>query len=218
MPLLPDSGTKVETAHHYNGRRWTSKTLPILVDSGAGADMSASSATSIWAWGYNPKNSATETLHYNGRSWRVVGLPGKLVPAGYTTEPEQLLAESPTNAWATVDAYSGSSVGAIVLLHWTGHRWYKITGKLPAGALTGPIASDGRKGLWLVTESSAGVRDFAHYRAGKWSSTRVPAATAGAIDITALGLIPGTRSVWASGIVSLGFGTTNGAVILKYGV
>jgi hypothetical protein len=69
-----------------------------------------------------------------------------------------------------------------------------------------------------VTESTAGVRDFAHYQAGKWSSVKVPAATAGAIDVTSLALIPGTHSLWASGIVNLGFGSTGGAVILKYGV
>jgi hypothetical protein len=216
--LTENFGTKVETAHHYNGRKWTSKTLPILVDSGAAADVSASSASSIWAWGENQKTSATEILHYNGSRWSVTSLPRNLAPAGDSIQPEQLLAESTANVWATVDAYSATSAGPVVLLHWTGHRWYKVTGKLPAGTLAGPIASDGGRGLWLVTESTAGVRDFAHYQAGKWSSVKVPAATAGAIDVTSLGLIPGTHSLWASGIVNLGFGSTGGAVILKYGV
>jgi hypothetical protein len=217
--LTENFGTRVETAHHYNGRKWTSKTLPILVTSGAFADgVSASSAASIWAWGYNVKTMAAETLHYNGRSWRVVSLPGNLVPAGDSTQSEQILAQSRTSAWATVDAFSATSVGPVVLLHWTGHRWSKITGKLPAGALTGPIAPDGRGGLWLVTENAKGVRYFAHYRAGKWSSVKVPAATAGATDINSLALIPGTQSLWASGLVNLGFGTTSGSAILKYGV
>jgi hypothetical protein len=218
--LTENFGTKVETAHHYNGKKWTSKTLPIVVTSGSYANgVSASSAASIWAWGDNLKTSAAETLHYNGRSWRVVGLPKNLVPAGYTVQSEQILALSPTSVWATVEAYySATSVGPVVLLHWTGHRWYKITGKLPAGMLTGPLASDGSGGLWLVTENAKGVRYFAHYRAGKWSSSKVPAAMAGAIDINSLTLIPGTHSLWAAGIVNLGFGTTSGAVILKYGV
>jgi hypothetical protein len=215
--LTENFGTKVETAHHYNGKKWTSKTLPIEVAGAFASNVSASSASNIWAWGYNQQNSATETLHYNGRSWQVVGLPGNLVPAGDDSEPEQMLAESPASVWATIYDYSGTSVGPVVLLHWTGRRWHKISGKLPAGTLTGPIAPDGSGGLWLVTDNTKNVPYFAHYRSGKWSYARVPAATAGAVGIGSLALIPGTHSLWATGIVSLGFGSNSGAVILKYG-
>jgi hypothetical protein len=58
------------------------------------------------------------------------------------SEGEQLLAESSTDVLATVYAYKGNSDGPVILLHWNGRRWSKVTGKLPSGALVGPIAPD----------------------------------------------------------------------------
>jgi hypothetical protein len=208
--------TRQETAHHYNGKTWTARPLSISVDAGSGADVSSSSASDIWAWGYDIATSTAATLHYNGHAWRVVPLPAHLVPSGVSVQPQQVLAESASNVWATVSAYSSTSAGPVVLLHWNGHLWRKVTGKLPPGTLTGAIASDGHGGLWLGGASGTSPY-LAHYRAGKWTRQPVPAAKKGAVDLSALTLIPGTRSLWGAGPVGLGFGTTAGAAFLKYG-
>ncbi len=210
-------GTMQETAHHYNGRRWRSQMLPVSVGGGSFASaVSSASPSDIWAWGYDQATSRYVTLHYDGRSWRKIPLPASLAPPGVTTTGDQVLAESPSDAWASVGAYSAGSVGPVILLHWNGQRWRRVTGKLPAGALTGPIAPDGDGGLWLAAKTTAGVAYFAHYQAGKWTRTLAPAAPGGALEMTALALIPGTHSLWASAVVDLGFGTTNGAAILRH--
>lgn len=67
----------------------------------------------------------------------------------------RVLAESSTNVWATVEVETGSPV--FVLLHWNGHRWHLVTGRRPAGELSGPLAPDGRGGVWLAAYSPAHV-------------------------------------------------------------
>jgi hypothetical protein len=211
-------GTKQETAHHYNGRSWRSRKLPVSVGGGSFADAASSASPSdIWAWGFESATSRYVTLHYDGRSWRTIPLPANLAPPGVTITGEQILAVSQSDAWASVNAYATGSAGPVILLHWNGRHWRKVTGTLPAGALKGPLASDGDGGLWLVTQTTTGVSYFTHYLAGKWTRSRVPAAPGGALDVTALALIPGTQSLWASAIVDLGFGTTKGAAILRFG-
>lgn len=73
-----------------------------------------------------------------------------------------MLAESPTNVWATAD--NTMSTGSIILLHWNGHAWAKIGGRLPKGQLAGPIAADGSGGnaLQLIggTKTVLGTGDL----------------------------------------------------------
>jgi hypothetical protein len=215
--LTENSATKKAAAEHYNGRTWTAKPLPIEGDSGSYADsISSSSAANIWAWAYDSAHSDWAMLHYNGSAWRVVRLPAHLAPSGVTLLGEQVVAESRSDVWATVDADSGSSPGPVILLHWNGHQWRKATGRLPAAALVGPIASDGHGGLWLVSQTKTSEY-FEHYRAGTWTRQRLPAVPGGAVSMTALALIPGTRSVWGTGTFGPEFEATAGAVILKYG-
>src|ERR1039457_2121870 len=153
-------------------------------------------------------------LHFTGSAWRVLPLPAGLLPARRTILPEQMLAESPTSVWGTVYAASGSSRGPVLLVHWKGPVWRRGTGRLPAGSLTGPIAPDGQGGLWLCGEGPGGAGFLAHYRGGQWTQGPAPAA---ALSVTALTLIPGTATLWGAGTTGEGFGTSKGAVILRYG-
>lgn len=123
---------------------------------------------------------------------------------------------SGSNVWATAYSYGRSSPGPVLLLHWTGHAWHKITGWLPAGSLSGPIASDGHGGLWLVTETATRSY-FEHYSGGIWTRKPLPGVPGGAISVSALDLIPGTRSLWGTGSVNAGFASSSATVILKYG-
>lgn len=212
-----DFATGQPYAEHFNGTSWTETKLPASV-SGAGSTKlaSASSATNIWTWAWN--GTSETTMRYDGTKWQKVGLPANVVPAGKTLLAKQILAESATSVWATVDAWSAKAgYGPVVLLHWGGHGWSKVTGTKPAGALSGPIASDGHGGLWLGAETSAASPFLLHYRAGVWTKYKSPADPDGTVILNSLTLIPGTQSVWGVGIVAMHPDSSDGSVIVKYG-
>ena len=89
-----------------------------------------------------------------------------------------------------------------------------MTGRRPAGTLAGPVAADGHGGLWLGADRPAGAGYLLHYRAGKWTTAAVPARRAAAV--TGLTLIPGSRSLWGTAVIGAGYGSSRGAVILRY--
>jgi hypothetical protein len=67
-----------------------------------------------------------------------------------------------------------------------------------------------------VTQASA--PEIFHYSNGTWTTDQVPASRAGVVSPTALSLIPGTRSLWGTGVLSpTSLGHTKGAVIVKFG-
>lgn len=130
---------------------------------------------------------------------------------------------APRGAWVALSGFIGSSpnLGG-ALLHWTGSKWVNVNVPSPTLGL-GPLARDGRGGLWLVSSSSTSfclhacdVNAMFHYNAGTWSKTPIHVP---GLAITGMRLIPGTTSVWASGTnvaVPGGQGDTVG-VMLKYG-
>jgi len=214
-----DFTTSQDFASHYNGSAWTATVLPAEPDGGSSVELeSASGPGNIWSWAYNPTLKRDTTLHYDGHHWVTVGIPANLVPSNQSLDAEQILAESPVNVWAT--ANNNQLSGSIILLHWKGRGWGRITGMLPKAELAGPIASDGHGGLWLEAYS-AGTSSrkyfLEHYSGGKWTRYSLPASPFGPIALSAMHLIPGTRSVIAVGQLSPVFGTTKGSVILKYG-
>lgn len=211
-----DFKTSQETAEHYTGSAWKPTVLPVQVDGGGLTGLvSASGPGNLWTWAFNPKNSKATTLHYDGHHWTVVGIPANLVPSTQHLLGKQILAESPTNMWAT--ANNNEATGSIILLHDKGRGWSKITGKLPKGQLAGPIASDGNGGLWLEAYSPSFTFFLLHYTGGKWTRYNLPSDKFGAIDLRSLRLIPGTRSVLGAGVVSTAPDSTTGSVVVKYG-
>ncbi len=204
------------SAEHYNGSTWTPTVLPGQVDGGGLTGLiSASGPRNIWTWAFNPQNSKTTTMHYDGHHWTLVGIPANLLPSGQQVLAKQILAESPTNVWAT--ANNNKARGPIILLHWRGHGWGRVTRNLPKGELAGPIAPDGTGGLWLEAYNPNFSYFLLHYANGKWTRYAMPADKFGAIQLWSLRLIPGTKSVLGAGVVGLNPGGTNGAVVVKYG-
>ncbi len=178
--------------------------------------MSASSARNIWALTYVENKPAS--LRYNGSKWQIIRFPRNLAPAGTTLGGQQILALSPKSAWATVSTETKTGPGPLVLLHWNGSRWSKVTGKLPADSLAGPIAADGNGGVWLSAVSRAtAVPLILHFSRGKWSTSKVPTAHGKVVAIQDLTLIPGTRSVIGTAIIP-GLGeSTDGTAVIKFG-
>ncbi|HEY7147339.1 MAG TPA: hypothetical protein VH637_24080 [Streptosporangiaceae bacterium] len=209
-----DSKTRKETAFHYNGRKWRGTRLPVSMGSGGSVRLaSATSRHNVWAWGYDQRRGRWVSLHFNGRKWRVIGLPAGLLPAGRTVLPEQMLARSRKNVWGTVYAASGSTRGPVVLVHWNGHHWRRVTRGLPAGGLAGPMAPDGHGGLWLAAMRPGGAGYLAHYRHGHWYEAAVPAA---AVSVSALAHIPGTSWLWGAATAGTSPGSSRGSVIMRY--
>ena len=206
-------------AHHYNGSRWTATRLPAAATNGSGSEpASASSAHNVWTWAFNASTRKYETMRFNGSRWQIFGLPAHLAPAGQQVQPQSMVAVSPTNVWATAYTTSLGVAGPVILLHWQGHGWTKVTGALPSGALSGPAARDGLGGIWLGAVSQGGAPEILHYRNGTWTTDQVPASTAGVVSLTGLSLIPGTRSLWGTGLLNrTSLGHTSGAVIVKFG-
>lgn len=212
-----DFTTSIAQAHHYNGSSWTATTLPALVD-GAGLTglVSGSGPGNIWAWAFNRTLGTTTTLHYDGQHWTTVAIPAHLVPSTQFLDAKQILALSPVNVWAT--ANNGRTAGSIILLHWQGHGWRRVTRNLPNGEeLAGPIASDGHGGLWLEAYGRSGAYFIQHYSGGKWTRYDMPSSRFGPVQLFSLHLIPGTSSVIGAGFLNFTDAGTNGSVIVKYG-
>jgi hypothetical protein len=214
-----DLASSKGVAHHYNGSAWTTTRLPAAAVNASGSEpASASSARNVWTWAFNATSGRYETMRFNGSRWQIFGLPAHLVPAGQQVLPQSMLAVSATNVWATVYTTGLGVAGPVILLHWQGHGWAKAAGPLPSGALVGPVAKDGLGGIWLGAVSQGSAPEILHYRNGTWTTYQVPASTAGVISLTGLSLIPGTRSLWGTGLLSrTSLGHTNGAVIVKFG-
>lgn len=125
---------------------------------------------------------------------------------------------SPKSVWATIGTETKAGLGPLVLLHWNGSRWSKVTGKLPKASLAGAIAADGNGGVWLAAVSRAtAVPVILHFSRGKWSTSKVPTFDGKVVGIQELTLIPGTRSVIGTGIIP-GLGeSTDGTAVIKFG-
>jgi hypothetical protein len=209
--------TRKETAVHYNGTAWTPTPLTVTLGGGGTARLvSSSSRSNVWAWAYDVRHRRWVSLRFNGRAWRVIPLPATLLPARHTVVPEQMLAESAASVWGTVYAATTGSRGPVVLVHWNGRRWRRVTGRRPAGTLAGPVAADGHGGLWLCADRPGGAGYLLHYSAGTWTTAAVPARGGTAASVTGLTLIPGTRSLWGTAVMRAGSGGSLGAAILRY--
>lgn len=179
--------------------------------------VSATSDSNIW--GLTLIGSDTPaSLRYNGTKWQVIKFPRRLVPAGKTAYARQIFAQSPTSVWASIFVNSAKAVGPLVLLHWNGHRWSKVGGKLPQAALSGPIAPDGSGGLWLGATNTAFTKALLlHYAHGTWNVRRAPTRDKLLLSVMSLALAPGTRSLLGTAVIGLSFGSNSGSAILTYG-
>jgi hypothetical protein len=109
------------------------------------ADVSASGPANAWAVGADAETGfqkgAPLILHWNGRAWSKVALPGVLRP-GFLGS---VSAGSRSDAWALGTDRSGA-----VLLHWNGRRWRTVgfPGERTATMMSVAAAPGGR--AWMV--------------------------------------------------------------------
>ena len=212
----------------YNGKAWVDAPSPGISVTSA----SAASPTDIWVIGAKPgaPKSAWPMVasHWNGTKWTTSALPSVPVPGKNKGEPLSIVAGSATDAWAFgyIPAPGGSIVpnSGLVLYRWNGAKWSPV--KFPyAESQAFSVSPDGQGGIWLWDEVDPGHHDFLVHdsSSGHWSEVKMPRpAGAFSAQIGSFEPIPGTRSVWASGIASVPIpvgnnpGGTEG-LILKYG-
>jgi hypothetical protein len=161
---------------HLHGRTWTR----VSGLAGSIASASALSPRDIWAVG----GSGGILLRFNGRSW------GQVRSKALTGLQFGALALSPGNVW--VD-------GGPFLLHLRGTAWTRV--RFPSWPVTPfSLAPDGSGGLWMnnfAISASVGPTVDHVSRPGKWRQYRVPRAGL----MYSLSHIPGTASMWGTGVV-----------------
>jgi hypothetical protein len=215
-----DFTTKTYYSYHYNGKAWTRRKLPYEIDANTNTELvSGTSDSNIWALSFTGPGGTANAVRYNGKKWLVTKFPSGLAPVGYTLYTSGIYAQSPTSVWAALYSSGKHGYGPLVLLHWNGTRWSKITGRLPAAALQGPMTSDGRGGLWLYAYTRSGLGGlFLHYSGGHWTTYKAPTARAShqMVDAVGMALVPGSRTVLAVGDLDPTFGGDSGAAVLEY--
>jgi hypothetical protein len=228
---LDRNAEKSYYAARYNGRDWVKVALP-----GSPEQVSALAPDDIWVLGATPASAATANpvtilMHWNGTSWTSVPAPRDTVPAGTTVDNGELVATGPREAWLVRQEQRVGSDGQTVitgayLLHWDGTSWARVSIGAPAQTIVEAMAADGQGGLWLAGVSAASIStgEFYHYSGGHWTQAAIPGGTLNGTPRVGLSggitAIPGTRSLWASGTMVTGAGTSatpSSGVILKQG-
>jgi hypothetical protein len=216
--VTDDIPTQRGYAFHFNGAKWSRQSIPAAPDANSDEGIvSGTAGNNVWALTF-AKGGAPEAVRYNGRNWKLTPFPAKLAPKNDTLESKEILALSPTDAWATLQLQGTAKlVGPLLLLHWNGRSWSRIAGKLPNAILAGPLASDGHGGVWLsATNAAFTAAELLHYSGGHWTTYTVPTDHGKLLDITGLSLVPRTRTVLGTAIVNYGPGGSDGSVVIEY--
>ena len=166
-----------EGVFHFNGRSWAeiSSTL-----SGG----SATSDQNVWAF------NGTQVAHYNGRKWTEANVAGLFPPStGGHVAPAVtgVLALSPNNVFAAGTGgggAGGAGGGPAVVLHFNGHSWSRAAVG-PSVLAPGSLASDGRGGLWMTSDTHENFEVLLHYSAGQLVNANEPFKSVASIPGTA---------------------------------
>jgi hypothetical protein len=202
-------------AAEFNGRGWSTKSVP---GSGEVTAASAVSATSIWAVvGTSALDAGLlsfavarpSVIHWNGTSWRAAAAQPTKLPAGasltaVTAGPGDAVWIAGTAATSTGTAQFTDKL--------TGSSWQAAPADLkdPAsGSSCGAgLAPDGHGGLWALELCVVpGAFKLWHLTGRKWSGPASPKFGASKAELFQLAAVPGTGSTWAAGAVLRGKGS-----------
>ena len=157
------------------------------------SDVSAESATDVWAVGSSRSHTLAE--HWNGSTWRRVTTPN---PAPRSDALDAVVAVTPTDAWAA--GRDGVGGNGRLLLHWDGSVWRRTP--LPRGASHATIrdlAALSPSDVWAVGASSHGATRTLHYDGSSWKL--IPSPTPAATTSSVLAAVAASTSAdaWAVG-------------------
>ncbi len=191
-------------AARYNGHAWAKVRMPAVP-----IGVSAAAPGDIWALG----PGISSVMHWNGTKWGTVGLPLLPLPVGAKVAYSNITAVGPKDAWLMRSITLPKSVlPDTAMMHWNGNAW--LTAPSPADSV-GSLVPDGHGGLWAdgINFNPGGFWYIYHLAGHRWTMFTPPGVFIHSPeDLT---WIPGTRSVWATGLALGGKGDFG--VILKYG-
>jgi hypothetical protein len=164
-----------EGVFHFNGRSWAK--VASTLQGG-----SATSDRNVWAYG------GAQLAHYDGRKWTETNVAG-LFPtsSGATVAPvlTGVLALAPNNVFATGVGWGGHFGGPAVVLHFNGQGWSRAAagpGVISSGVT---LASDGKGGLWMTSDTHENYQVLLHYSAGQLVNANEPFRSVASIPGTA---------------------------------
>jgi hypothetical protein len=205
-------------AARFDGHAWRKVSLP-----GEPEAVSALAVSDIWAAGPSRKTLGSAhpvniLMHWNGRSWSTVRLPGLKLSGPASGQISGLVALGPRSVWAGVP--TGGTVSRLrgLLLHWNGKTWRRVSapvGSFNFPSANAPIVQDGHGGLWMQANgaSSPFPLFLYHYSNGRFTRQRLGIN----LNLDAFARIPRTRSVWAVGLGANAQDTALQAIIAKDG-
>jgi hypothetical protein len=164
-----------EGVFHFNGHGWAKVSSTLQGGS-------ATSDRSVWAF------SGTQLAHYDGRKWTETNV-ARLFPAstGGRSAPSLtgVLALAPNNVFATGVGWAGVGGGAAVVLHFNGHGWTRAAAGPTVINSAVTLASDGRGGLWMTSDTHQNFEVLLHYSAGRLVNANEPFMSVASIPGTA---------------------------------
>jgi hypothetical protein len=198
-------------AWHYNGSTQSWKQYR----SGRGLlGGSALSPSNIWAYG------AKSVAHFNGSSWKSRSVASLLPRRTELCNPHLsgIDALSSRNVFVTATGGCQDVGGPLVLLHYNGSQWKRLSIPKNLGA---PVAvvSDGSGGVWIpVMTGFPGFGTMEHYSDGHLHSATMPIAKKH-LALFAASTAPGSTAAFAAGYYrpSLSNPSSFTGEILEYG-
>ena len=204
-------------ARHWNGSSWAQATTPspgtrdnVLLA------VSGTSPNDVWAVGwyrdlpYGNRTQHSLVLHWNGSAWSRVASPDV---GDAQTVLKDVVALSPTNAWAVGYTNSFGGGASAVALHWNGASW--SVASAPALGTLDTVAALSATDIWASGTDGTGAIQLANWRGAGWTSAPAPAAGGtGTPSLTGMAAVaPGT--VWAVGSVWDGTNGTGKPLVLR---
>lgn len=154
--------------------------------------LGAAAPDDMWALGPN----IGFVMHWNGTKWVKVGLPVLPLPYGAKVSYSNITAVGPRDAWLMRTISYKSEPPAAAMMHWNGRTWLTVSS--PADVVAS-LVPDGHGGLWAdgTTVNPGEFWHIYHLVGRHWTKFTPPSTFIHSPQ--QLTLIPGTRSVWATG-------------------
>jgi hypothetical protein len=204
-------------ARHWQGSSWTQVATPspgtrdnVLLG------VAGTSPSDVWAVGwyrdlpYGNRAQHSLVLHWNGSAWSRVTSPDV---GNAQTVLKDVIALSPTDAWAVgyTDDFGGAT--RATALHWNGTSW--TVSPAPALGTLDAVTALSPTDIWASGTDANGRLQFANWRGSGWTVTAAPTPSGtGTPALTTLSAVaPGT--VWAVGSVWDGTNGTGKPLVMR---
>jgi hypothetical protein len=188
--LRKDWGTPIlPLAQHWNGRRWSTDSMPAVGGFSLLQGVAAASHDDVWAVGFRVSepsgNHLTLIEHWNGSGWRIIPSPSPAVRDGSHATDDILYGVTVAardDVWA-VGSRGLASTSATLIEHWNGRRWMIVPSPNPTPRSVGTDELFGVSAASVRTVWAVGYRDaptavvalVERWNGQRWIASRVPA-------------------------------------------